>query len=550
MTAFRARTGNLKALSDSLSLRLILVILGPMVVVMVVYVSITTRTTSDEWMQNLETGATRMSEVIEAATHYGMLQNRKEDVHHAIRRIAQAPDVDGIRIYDKEGMILFSAEEAEIGQRVDMQAEACVICHESAEPLQSASTDVRTRVFRNADGERILGLINPIRNSTECSGADCHVSPESQTILGVLDVKLSMAHSDESLRATQREVMVATLVMALLIATASVLFIYRLVRVPVGHLISGTRRIARGDLDTRIEVKTENQLGQLASAFNKMTGDLRLARQEITERSQRLEQSIGDLKRAQQQIVQMEKLSSLGKMAATVAHELNNPLSGILTYAKLTSRELIEVNADQEFDELLGYLTLIQKESSRCGDVVRNLLLFSRTSGYELAEHSARMIIERALMLVQHHLKMTEIQLVTDLGDEDDTLTCDENQVEQALVALFVNAVEAMPDGGTLTVSCKSMAEEVCIEVADTGYGIPDEVRPQIFEPFFSTKEALDGVGLGLAVVYGIVQRHEGTIEVDSNEDGGTIFRVRLPRRPEGREEAQCQPASQGEERG
>ena len=465
VTAFRALRGNLRALSDSLSLRLILVILGPMVVVMAVYVSITTRTTSDEWMQNLEMGATRMSEVIEAATHYGMLQNRKEDVHHAIRRIAQAPDVDGIRIYDKEGMILFSADEAEIGQRVDMQAEACVICHESAEPLQSASTDVRTRVFRNADGERILGLINPIRNSTECSSADCHASPESQTILGVLDVKLSMAHSDESLRATQREVAVAALVMALLIAAASVLFIYRLVRVPVGHLISGTRRIARGDLDTRIEVKTENQLGQLASAFNKMTDDLRLARQEITEWSQTLEERIrektDELGRAQQQIVQMEKLSSLGKMAATVAHELNNPLSGILTYAKLTSRELIEANAGQEFDELLRYQTLIQKESSRCGDVVRNLLLFSRSSGYELAEHSARMIIERALMLMQHHLEMTGIRLVTDLGDEDDTITCDENQVQQALVALFVNAVEAIPDGGTLTVSGKSMAEEV-----------------------------------------------------------------------------------------
>jgi two-component system NtrC family sensor kinase len=468
-----------------------------------------------------------------------MLQNRKEDVHHAIRRIAQAPDVDGIRIYDKEGMILFSADEPEIGQRVDRQAEACVICHESAEPLQSALTDVRTRVFRNADGERVLGLISPIRNSKECASGDCHASPESQTVLGVLDVKLSMARSDESLKATQREVMVATLVMALLIAAASVLFIYRLVRVPVEHLISGTRRIARGDLDTRIEVKSENQLGQLASAFNNMTGDLRLARQEITEWSQTLEERIlektEELKRAQQQIVQMEKLSSLGKMAATVAHELNNPLSGILNYAKLTARELRESGVDQaELDELLRYQTLIQKESSRCGDVVRNLLLFSRDSGYDLAEHSARTIIERALMLVQHHLKMTEIRLVTDLGDEDDTITCDENQVQQALLALFVNAVEAMPDGGTLTVSCKSMAEEVCIEIADTGYGIPDEVQPQIFEPFFSTKEALDGVGLGLAVVYGIVQRHEGTIEVDSSGDGGTTFRVRLPRRPTG----------------
>jgi two-component system NtrC family sensor kinase len=246
----------------------------------------------------------------------------------------------------------------------------------------------------------------------------------------------------------------------------------------------------------------------------------------------------------------MEKLSSLGKMAATVAHELNNPLSGILTYAKLTSRELSEADDGEKFEELLGYLTLIQKESSRCGDIVRNLLLFSRSSGYELAEHSARRIIERALMLVQHHLKVAEIQLVTHLGDEDDAITCDENQVQQALVALFVNAVEAMSDGGTLTVSCKALPEELCIEVADTGYGIPDEVRAQIFEPFFSTKEALDGVGLGLAVVYGIVQRHEGTIEVDSSEGRGTTFRLRLPRRPAGDEEPESESTIEDEERG
>jgi len=381
-------------------------------------------------------------------------------------------------------------------------------------------------------------MINPIRNSKECAGADCHADPEEQTILGVLDVKLSMAHSDESLRSTQREVMVAALAMALLIAAASVLFIYRLVRVPVSHLISGTQRIARGDLDTRIEVKSENQLGQLANAFNKMTGDLSLAYQEITEWSQTLEQRIlektEELRRAQQQIVQMEKLSSLGKMAATVAHELNNPLSGILTYAKLTSLELNEANDGSKFDELLRYQTLIQKESARCGDIVRNLLLFSRASDYELAEHNVRRIIERALMLVQHHLEVAEIRLVTHLGDEDDTIVCDENQVQQALVALFVNAVEAMPEGGTLSVSCKALPDEMCIEVTDTGYGIPEEVRPQIFEPFFSTKEALDGVGLGLAVVYGIVQRHEGTIEVDSSGERGTTFRVRLPRRPEG----------------
>ena len=251
-----------------------------------------------------------------------------------------------------------------------------------------------------------------------------------------------------------------------------------------------------------------------------------------------------ELSRAQRQVVHMEKMASLGKLAATVAHELNNPLAGILNYAKLIDRTLKEGGDDPEEQREVGrFLSVIEKESTRCGAIVKNLLLFARRSGAELALHPVNPIVERAVMLIRHHLEMSGIQLETRLAAGDVRLVCDADQVQQALVALLVNAVEAMSGGGTLTVEAAAVEGEggeagggaVALTVADTGVGIPPDALPHIFEPFFSTKDGTSGAGLGLAVVYGIVHRHGGTIDVDSAPGRGTRFRMVLPGGASGR---------------
>ena len=286
-------------------------------------------------------------------------------------------------------------------------------------------------------------------------------------------------------------------------------------------------------------------MAQLAHSFNKMTDDLREAREELTRWSDRLESRLmektTELNRTQRQVVHMEKMASLGKLAATVAHELNNPLAGILNYAKLVDRSLDEGEMpEDERVELRRCLGLIQKEAARCGDTVRNLLLFARQSGAELALVPLNPIIERSLMLVHHHLEMSGVQLETTLFEEGtDQVVCDGNQIQQALLALLVNAVEAMPDGGTLSVRAMGRDSWVAIAVSDTGTGIPPEAIPHIFEPFFSTKDKAEGVGLGLAVAYGIIQRHGGDIEVESKVDHGTTFTVTLPKRPPTNEAAE-----------
>jgi two-component system NtrC family sensor kinase len=422
---------------------------------------------------------------------------------------------------------------------VDLQAEACVSCHDQAEPLRSVPEASRMRVFKGTAGDRILGLINPIENAPECYNAACHAHPADQSILGVLDVQMSMASSDARLMTARKQAIGAAALMALVAGLFSVLFILRVVRRPVNQLIVGAHRVADGDLDTEIKVDSQNEIGELAAAFNKMTRDLRQAREALQNWSSRLEiklqEKTTELTHSQRQVAHMDKMASLGKLAATVAHELNNPLAGILNYAKLVSRTVRESKlSDEEKAELQRSLGFIQKEADRSGAIVKNLLIFARRSGTEFALHSMNGILDRALMLVRHHLEMSDIQLETGQIDGDDNLICDGDQLQQAMVALLVNAVEAMPNGGTLLVKAVGSDDWMELEVSDTGVGISEDALPQIFEPFYTSKTVTEGAGLGLAVVFGIVQRHKGRIEVDSKINVGTTFRVYLPRQPEG----------------
>jgi two-component system NtrC family sensor kinase len=253
--------------------------------------------------------------------------------------------------------------------------------------------------------------------------------------------------------------------------------------------------------------------------------------------SRRLFEKTEELRISQRQVLHMEKMSSLGKLSATVAHELNNPLSGILTYARLVRREIEEQPIEAEIrEELARYLSMMEKECSRCGDIVRNLLLFTRRNGAEKAVVDLNEIVERSLMLLRHHLEITGVTLESELLDGDPEIVADAGQLQQALVALLVNAVEAMSSdggGGTLSVRLQGGVDDVQIDIGDTGVGIPPEVLPQIFEPFFTTKETESGAGLGLAVVYGIVQRHGGDITIESDPELGTVFHLRLPRKAE-----------------
>jgi two-component system NtrC family sensor kinase len=529
-----------RAFLRSLEIRLLVPLSLTVGAVLAVHALLSYRTTKDHFLEFVRAEVERSSGLIKRATHDGMLLNRLDEVQAMIERLAEESDVAAIRVYDKDGAIVLSAHPEEMGQQIGLDSDTCRSCHGEEETKNDAVLE-RSSLTRVPEGPEVLRNLTVIENEPACAVAACHFHPPDKRVLGVLDVEMSMAPLDAANAAAQRQLFWTTIVLILISGFVAAAFIRRVVHVPAVQLHEGTRRIAAGDLDTRIEVHGEHELARLAEAFNQMVADLKTARREVTEWSETLEQKVREkteeLQRAQHQVMHMEKMASLGKLSATVAHELNNPISGVLTYARLVKRELAEqALPDDVREELERYLGLVDKECTRCGEIVHNLLTFARRTGAEMAPIDVNEIAERSIMLIRHHLEISNIRLRSVLLDGDGMMVADAGQIQQALVALFVNAVEAMSpaqDGeAMLTVSVSGDEETVEIEVGDTGVGIAPDVLPHIFEPFFSTKGGESGVGLGLAVVYGIVNRHGGTIDVESELGRGTTFRLRLPRKP------------------
>jgi two-component system NtrC family sensor kinase len=486
-------------------------------------------------MAQVEDSASRVSDIIKNSTRYSMLLNRREDVFQIITTIGREPGVEAIRIYNKRGEIMFSTNKAEEKTTVDLHGEACYACHNRAEPLTSLPAGSRTRIYTGVDGHRVVGLINPIRNEPSCSNAACHAHPADRTVLGVLDVKMSLKGVDTNIADARRNLIVAAGLMTVVVAFASGLFLFMTVHRPVRKLIEGTRQISSGNLDYEISQVTQDDVGTLARSFNEMTHSLRNAEKEnrlwSSTLEKRVEEKTSELRQIHQQILQIEKMASLGKLSATVAHELNNPLEGILNYAKLVAKRLRRIeNPPESVLQNLEDVELIVHEVQRCGNIVKNLLLFSKKQVGDFGVARIAGITEKAVQLVQHHLKISGVTYEQVIEDPDAALMCDENQIQQALVALFVNAVEAMPGGGKLELRvARTTAGEVDLRVSDTGVGIAPEDLEHVFEPFFTTKKEGKGVGLGLSVVYGIVERHGGTISVQSELGKGTTFVMIFP---------------------
>jgi two-component system, NtrC family, sensor kinase len=365
---------------------------------------------------------------------------------------------------------------------------------------------------------------------------DCHPSPNDVTVLGVLDVMMSLESVDSNISDLRTRLVTSGIFLILIVSTLFGLLLMMTVRRPVKRLIEGTRELASGNLNHEIPVNSKDELGVLAESFNTMTRELKTAHDEITEWSETLEEKVRQkteaLKKTQSQLIQIEKMASLGKLSASVAHELNNPLEGILTYAKLIAKRLRNRKELSEImQEMLDDIELIISETERCGNIVKNLLLFSRKQVGDFETVPVKQIIDKATRLVQHHLKISTTELEVQYPDEEIQVYCNANQIQQALIALFVNAVEAMPDGGTLTVSVEKSkdGDTILIKISDTGMGIREEDLPHIFEPFFTKKKDGKGVGLGLSIVYGIIERHGGHITVDSKLREGTTFTISLP---------------------
>jgi two-component system NtrC family sensor kinase len=470
----------------------------------------------------------RLSETIISSTHNQMLENNLFGVFQMIREIGKQKDVLHIRLISKTGRIIYSTDENEIGELVDKKAEACNMCHASETPQLDASSMNRSRFFTDTNGQEVLGLAKAIYNSEKCYTAACHFHPESFKVLGVLDVITSLQPMRELMDSYRYKLGAVTFLIIAALWVSITFFMMIFVNRPIKQLLHQIRLMSQGELDGILPTFSSYELAILSESFNKMTLNLRKARSELEDWAHtlelRVEERTNELKQVQTQLVRSEKLASLGELVAGIAHEINNPLTGILMYASLVQHD------DRLNPVFKSDIAIIVRETERCARIVSGLLDFSREKSPKKKISSITAIMDATLSLVKSQSIFLNVKIRTDYSTKMPDISVDPNLIEQVFVNMVLNAGQAMPDGGNLdiTICLQDSKENIVVSISDTGYGISEENLKKIFDPFFTTKEN-KGTGLGLSVSYGIIESHGGEIEVYSEQGKGTRFTILLP---------------------
>jgi two-component system, NtrC family, sensor kinase len=524
-----------------LSLQLILSLTVIIVIVTGVTGYINIKREETQIIERMIVGAEQLSKSIESATWHSMLADHRQDAYTIMNAIGQEEGIDRIRYYNKEGDITFSTREDD-PPHVDIRAEACILCHHSTEPLVKVDTPSRARIYTTEYGQRKLGMITPIYNEPSCSDADCHAHPEEINVLGVLDVSLDLEHVDKEIRDAQMRNSAMIVINVLLISLFVYIFTKRFVDGPIHRLIEGTRAVSNMKLDEPIHIDSSEELGELANSFNIMRERLKEAIQELNSFTQHLEVKVAkrtaQLEMANKKLMATDRLASLGQLAASVAHEINNPLYSILNLSKLMERMIKEDGIPpSRLNEFKKYLMQVSSETARVGHIVTDLLAFSRRSRSQKSEADLNEIVSTTMSLLDHKLNLMNITLDLKLQSDLPHFYCDSSQVQQVIINLVINAAEATHHSEVRNITIRTgydkSRDSVMLTVEDTGDGMPPELINKIFEPFFTTKTEGKGIGLGLAVVYGIVQTHRGDIDVRSCPGKGTVFSVFFPLKDE-----------------
>jgi len=482
----------------------------------------------------------QVSEVISKSTRFAMLQNQPAYVDRIIHDVANLAKIDRVRILSKDGRITHSTFAPEIGQTVDRKAEACSHCHQSERPLEQVPKNERTWTFKGPNGESLLGSMEVIRNEPSCYNAACHQHAKETSVLGVLDIVYSLDEIDRKLRTSTLGIAGFSLGFIAFAALLVGFFVHRLVYLPLRDLESGAQRLSTGNLDQAIPVRSGDEFGKLAASFNVMTGALRNSRAELRDWGHTLEQKVEkrtqELRSAQAETMRGEKLASVGLLASGVAHELNNPLTGILTFSHLVRQKMPDKSTDAED------MDLVIRETKRCAAIIKRLLDFAREKLPEKKFTDLNQVIDDTVRIVEQPAHLRDIEITVHLDRALPPIWIDADQIKQVIMNMLVNAQHAVEEKGSITVSTRRSLDPrapasepkpmVEISIVDTGCGIPETNLRRIFDPFFTSKDVGKGTGLGLSVSHGIVEAHGGLIEVESKVGEGSTFRVLLPLTP------------------
>ncbi len=499
------------------------------------------RSQKQQLVETMILGADQLSRGVTGATWLAMLDDDRRAAYEIMRVIADKQGVDRIRMYNKEGRLVFSTDSSEPQTVATATSEVCASCHAKGSIRNHPTEDARVRYASSPKGIKTLNMVTPIYNEPSCSNASCHAHNASTKVLGVVDIALRLDPVQKQTKAITIQTILWILLQVGIGAAFVIVFTRRFVATPIQELIAGTKAVSEMELDRPIDIGHaggSQELDELVDSFNRMRERLKLAVAELNDMQQTLESKVEErtqqLNAAQKKLIQSDRLATLGQLAASVAHEINNPVSGVLNLSMLLERLMANGSFPPGREaEFRKYLSLISTETARVGRIVSDLLAFSRRSKPQRAPADLNKLVRTTIGLADHKLKLISAELVLDLQENLPLVECDFSQIQQVILNLVLNGAQAMQPkgGGKLTIKTRLIPRDESVElsVQDTGEGIAPENLSKIFDPFFTTKPEGKGVGLGLAVLYGIVKAHEGEVEVVSRRNEGTTFTVTLP---------------------
>jgi|Deesub1362A_J573_1020465.scaffolds.fasta_scaffold00424_27 two-component system NtrC family sensor kinase len=471
------------------------------------------------------------TDLVARSTRYNMLMRQRDAIQKTLEDISREKDIEGVRIFDSKGRIHYSSRPEEIGQFVDRDSFACKGCHTTDErPAESISRGKRWVIYTGEDGERILTSVMPIFNEFSCYTGDCHVHPEGQRVLGILQTDYSLSSVDREINMLILKTAIYAIVLIMIGSFILYLVLRRFVLRPVSVLSKAMKRVKSGDLNQMVEITSEDEMGVLGNTFNLMTEELREAREKAEDWASKLEEEVKkkteELKRSQYKLMEAEKLASLGRLTSDIAHEIRNPLTAIGGFARRLYRI---VNGPKEKE----YAEIMIEEVSRLEKILKDVLTFSRSAGYNLERQNIKEVIKETVRVYEHLCVEHNIDIEVMIKEDLPPVLIDRDQLRQAISNLITNAIDAMPHGGALTVTADTESLHgvtyVVIRITDTGEGIPEDKLSVIFEPFYSTKEPGVGTGLGLPITRKIMQEHGGFIDVKSAVGKGTTMSLYFP---------------------
>lgn len=501
------------------------------------------RSVNEEYMKSvIQENGNNIGYIVQGALYRSMLENDRTSLQGTLDVINTMSGIDDVNLYDRKNNLVYSSIANDTTNHSDPD---CISCHKNFNTMFSPRErsyriiDINSECSMNHNNNNCRHLLikSPILNRKSCYTSSCHAHSPDEEVLGSLIIKMPLRGLDTALQQSTTNYFLLASFLTVLLLLFLFFFTRKKIKNPLNEIIKASEAVAKGDRSTRLEIKPHqlSDMRMVSYAFNDMLDNLQIATNELHNWSQQLEYKVQkkseELGQAQKELINVERIASLGKLSLSVAHEINNPLSGILIYAKLIQKQLSSQELDPAKKELmLKNLKLIESEAKRCGDIVKGLLDFSRKDqeGFE-ARHLQEVLIE-TYDLMSHPMKIANINFLSDFSATRDVIFCSPNQIKQACVGMLVNASEAVSENGEVLFRAYNPDDDhIRIDISDNGVGIAEDDIPHVFEPFFSTKENVSGIGLGLAIVHGIVQSHKGKTEVKSERGKGTTMSIILP---------------------